>query len=110
MLDNPAGSAAGADTPKDIVQRQLAAAFELPEADAFSADPTLAEIISASPRFVNSVDFMEACAKVANGFRKSHGASIRLPATSLDARISVIVDSFAEQLGAAAPAATGVAS
>jgi hypothetical protein len=49
---------------------------------------------------VNSVDFMEACARVANSYRKTHYVSVRLPATSLNTRVSVIVDSFVAQIAA----------
>jgi len=104
MLDNVAPPADETGALKETFRRQLAAAFELSAETVFGPDLTLAEVVSASPRFVNSVDFMEACAKVANGFRKTHGVSIRLPATALDTRMSVIVDSFAAQAHAAASA------
>jgi hypothetical protein len=104
MLDNVAPPADETGTLKETFQRQLAAAFELSEETVFGPDLTLAEVVSASPRFVNSVDFMEACAKVANNYRKTHGVSVRLPATALDTPMSVIVDSFVAQAQAAASA------
>lgn len=110
MLDNVAQPGADAGALKNAIQQQLSTAFELSHAAVFGSDLALAEVISASPRMVNSVDFMEACAKVANGFRKSHGVSIRLPAFSLDMRMSAIVDSFFAQVSESLqPASTGAA-
>lgn len=105
-MNNDIASPDGTGTLKSTIQSQLAAVFELTEAALFGPDLTLAEIVAASPRLVNSVDFMEGCAKVANSFRKTHGISIRLPATSLDTPISVIVDSFMTQASASAEAAS----
>jgi hypothetical protein len=82
---------------KHFVQEQLAAAFELAPAALFEPDLTLASIIAASPRLVNSVDFMECCARVANALRKICGNHITLPATTLNTPISVVVDSFLAQ-------------
>ena len=83
------------------VREQLAASFALSQADLFGPDLSLAEIVAAAPKLINSVDFMECCARVANGLRASRGVKVRVPATSLDTRISVIVDSFVSQLAAA---------
>jgi hypothetical protein len=88
-------------TLKASIQAQLATAFKLTESAVFAPDLTVAEIVAASPGLVNSVDFMECCAKVANGFRQSHGVQVRLPATSLDTPISVIVESFVQQASSA---------
>jgi hypothetical protein len=97
---------------KTLMQTQLAAAFELSEADLFGPDLTIAEIIATSAKCINSLDFMEACAKVINHIRKTLGATMRLPATSHDTRISAIIDSFVTQVrdAAAAAQASGRAS
>lgn len=98
MHDNLPVPAHDVHALRAALRQQLAAAFELPEAAVFGPDLTLAAIVAASSRLVNSVDFMEACARVANGYRKTHGVSVRLPATSLDTRVSVILDSFVSQI------------
>lgn len=95
------GGASG-DAPINMVRSQLAAAFALSETELFERDMSLAEIIEAAPGLINSVDFMECCARVANGLRKQYGVPVKVPATSLDTRISVIVDSFASQISTAA--------
>jgi hypothetical protein len=84
----------------NIVRHELAAAFGLSEQELFDADMTLGEIIAACPALINSVDFMECCARVANGLRKSYGVAVRVPATSHDTPISTIATSFVSQLAA----------
>ncbi len=100
MLDNAAPPQGGGTDLAGAIRTQLAAAFELPQAQVFPPDLTMGAVIAASPRLVNSVDFMEACAKVANSFKKRYGVAVRLPATTLDTPVSEIVDSFAQQAGA----------
>jgi hypothetical protein len=94
LSNNPTTSIAS------IVRHELAAAFSLPEQQLFGKDMTLNEIISACPSLINSVDFMECCARVANGLRKSYGVAVRVPATSGDTPISTILASFLTQLAA----------
>lgn len=102
MNNNPATlDSRSTDSLTNTVRAQLAATFSLSEAELFERDLNLAEIIAAVPALVNSVDFMECCAKVANGLRKQYGVAVKVPATSLDTRISVIVDSFVSQISSA---------
>lgn len=111
MLDNVAPPEHDGAGLEDAIRAQLATAFELPQAAVFDPDLTMGAIIAASPRLINSVDFMEACAKVANVLKKEHGRTVRLPATTLDTPISVVVESFTTQAravaGSAPAASTG---
>ncbi len=97
MLDNVAPPEHDGAGLEDAIRARLAAAFELSEDAVFAPDLSMGAIIAASPRLVNSVDFMEACAKVANALKKERGTAVRLPATTLDTPISAVVDSFATQ-------------
>jgi hypothetical protein len=105
MLDNAAPPQHDDAALEGVIKGRLAAAFELPEAAVFEPGLTMGAVIAASPRLVNSVDFMEACAKVANSLKKEYGSAVRLPATNLDTPISVVVDSFTTQARAAAGSA-----
>jgi hypothetical protein len=72
--------------------------LDLPLADMFEDDLTLAAIMARSPLIRNSLDLMEVFARVANALRREHGCTVRLPAFSLDTPISAVLRALVDQL------------
>jgi len=82
---------------KSYISKKFCENVGLPVEEVFGPDLTLAELITRSERLSNSVDLMEAFARTSNALRKEHGLRVRLPALSLDARISQVLELFVEE-------------
>ncbi|MEU3980913.1 hypothetical protein AB0F77_12470 [Streptomyces sp. NPDC026672] len=79
------------------IRRKFAEHSGLAETELFSADTTLADVISRSSRMTNSIDLMESFARTANALRKEHGIRVRLPALPLDTPLTTVVQLFLEE-------------
>ncbi|MCW5253391.1 MULTISPECIES: hypothetical protein [unclassified Streptomyces] len=79
------------------IRRTFAEHSGLSEAELFSGDTTLADVISRSSRMTNSIDLMESFARTANALRKDHGIRVRLPALPLDTPMTSVVKLFLEE-------------
>ncbi len=88
---------ADVDELKAYISKKFCENVGLPPEEVFGPDLTLAAIITRSERLHNSVDLMEAFAKTSNGLRKEHGLRVRLPALSLETRISQVVELFVKE-------------
>ncbi|WP_224361841.1 hypothetical protein [Hyalangium versicolor] len=82
---------------KDFICRKFSENVGLQPEELFGQDLSLAEVITRSARLKNSVDLMEAFAKSSNALRKQYGLRVRLPALSLETRISQVVELFAQE-------------
>ncbi|MFL5344622.1 MAG: hypothetical protein ACJ8AT_07505 [Hyalangium sp.] len=80
------------------IQRKFCENVGLPEEEVFVPDLTLAAIIARSEKMTNSVDLMEAFARIANALRRDHGIRIRLPALALDTPISKVLEVFLQEV------------
>ncbi|WP_406205750.1 hypothetical protein OH807_31460 [Kitasatospora sp. NBC_01560] len=76
------------------IRGKFAEHTKIEEAELFTADLTLAAVISRSPAMTNSIDLMEAFARTANAVRKDHGARVRLPALPLDTTTTAVLAEF----------------
>ncbi|MFX4292287.1 hypothetical protein [Streptomyces bohaiensis] len=76
------------------IRRKFAEHAEVPEAELFAPDVTLADVVGRSPRMTNSIDLMESFARTANSLRKEHGIRVRLPALPLDTPLAKVVELF----------------
>ena len=85
------------DDLKDFVCRKFSENVGLKPEVLFGQDLSLGEVISRSEHMKNSVDLMEAFAKSSNALRKQYGVRVRLPALSLETRISRVVELFVEE-------------
>jgi hypothetical protein len=83
---------------KEYLCRTFAANAGLPDSLVFTDDLTLAEIVSRSERMHNSVDLIEAFARTANSVERDFGIRVRLPAFSLETRISTVLDSILQEI------------
>ncbi|GAB1541557.1 hypothetical protein NUACC21_42280 [Scytonema sp. NUACC21] len=83
---------------KDYICHLFAQNVQLPYADIFEQDLTLSEIIARSEQLQNSIDLMEAFAKMSNTIKKQYGTDIRLPAFSLDTKISMVLEVFLQEV------------
>ncbi|MBD2452418.1 hypothetical protein H6G76_36050 [Nostoc sp. FACHB-152] len=83
---------------KDYICQLFAQNVKLPLAEIFEHDLTLSEIIARSEQLQNSIDLMEAFAKISNTIKKQYGADIRLPAFSLDTKISTVLEVFLQEV------------
>jgi hypothetical protein len=63
-----------------------------------SHDPTLAEVITESDKMHNSVDLIETLARTANTMERDRGIKVRLPAFSLDTRVSAVLDAILDEI------------
>ena len=63
-----------------------------------SHDPTLAEVITESDKMHNSVDLIETLARTANTLERDRGIKVRLPAFSLDTRVSAVMDAILDEI------------
>jgi hypothetical protein len=63
-----------------------------------SQDPTLAEVITESDKMHNSVDLIETLARTANNMERDRGIKVRLPAFSLDTRVSAVLDAILDEI------------
>jgi hypothetical protein len=79
---------------RSYIQRTFAEVSGLPETELFTADTSLAAVISRSPRMTNSIDLMEAFARTSNAVRATYGVRVRLPALPLDTSVTTVVDAF----------------
>ncbi len=82
----------------DRICDSFAKSVNLSRAEIFDEDLTLAEIMSRSTIVQNSIDLMEGFARVANTLKREHGLAIKLPAYSLDTRISVVLQQLESQV------------
>ncbi|HXI22633.1 MAG TPA: hypothetical protein VNG71_02080 [Pyrinomonadaceae bacterium] len=78
---------------RDYLQRIFAANSGLP-VSAFSDNLTLAEVVAQSEQMHNSVDLIEAFARTANVLERDKGVRVRLPAFSLDTRVSTVLETI----------------
>ena len=62
------------------------------------ANPQLLDIMAASDALVNSVDLMEAFARVGVMLRREYGVRVRLPAMALDTPFSDVVAALVAEL------------
>jgi hypothetical protein len=67
-------------------------------ASLLSRDPTLAEVITESDKMHNSVDLIETLARTANTMERDRGIKVRLPAFSLDTRVSAVLDAILDEI------------
>jgi hypothetical protein len=88
---------ADVDELKAFISKKFCEHVGLTPDEVFGVDLTLATLITRSQRLNNSVDLMEAFAKTSNALRKEHGLRVRLPALSLDTRISEVVELFVKE-------------
>ncbi len=88
---------ADVDELKTFISKKFCEHVGLAPDEVFGADLTLATLITRSQRLNNSVDLMEAFAKTSNALRKEHGLRVRLPALSLDTRVSEVVELFVKE-------------
>jgi hypothetical protein len=82
---------------KDYICHLFAQNVKLPYAEIFEHDLTLSEIIARSEQLQNSIDLMEAFAKMSNTIKKQYGTDIRLPAFALDTKISTVLEVFLQE-------------
>lgn len=83
---------------KDYICQLFAQNVKLTHAEIFDHDLTLAEIVARSEQLHNSIDLMEAFAKMSNTIKKQYGIDIRLPAFSLDTKISTVLEVFLQEV------------
>jgi hypothetical protein len=76
------------------LRRTFADKAGVAESELFTADATLATVISRSPRMTNSIDLMEAFAKTAKAVQTDYGIRVRLPALPLDTPLESVIDAF----------------
>lgn len=92
----------------NAIRQQIQAVFAdgvgLPPHELFGVPLSLAEVVARSPRLANSVDLMEAFARVAHAVRRDHGVRVRLPAYPLDTPLQQVIDIFMDEVGMAQPA------
>lgn len=82
---------------KDFICRKFCENVGLAPDEMFGQDLSLAQVIARSERMQNSVDLMEAFARSSNALRKQYGIRVRLPALSLETRISQVVELFVQE-------------
>jgi hypothetical protein len=82
---------------KDFICRKFCENVDLAPDELFGQDLSLAQVIARSEHMHNSVDLMEAFAKSSNALRKQYGIRVRLPALSLETRISQVVELFVQE-------------
>jgi hypothetical protein len=82
---------------KDFICRKFSENVGLTLDELFREDLSLAEVIARSEKMNNSVDLMEAFARSSNALRKEYGVRVRLPALSLETRISRVVELFVQE-------------
>lgn len=83
---------------KDYICHLFAENVQLPYTEIFEYDLTLSEIIARSEKLQNSIDLMEAFAKMSNTIKKQYGTDLRLPAFSLDTRISTVLEVLLQEV------------
>ncbi len=66
-------------------------AIGLDEKEIFGEDLALSKVMHRSEKLHNSVDLMEAFAKVANAIKREYGVKIRLPVFPLETPISEVM-------------------
>lgn len=88
---------ADVDALKAFITQKFCDHVGLPPEEVFGPDLTLATLITRSERLNNSVDLMEAFAKTSNALRKEHGLRVRLPAMSLETRVSQVLELFVKE-------------
>jgi hypothetical protein len=86
----------------DAIRQQIQAVFAdsvgLPPHELYDAPLSLADVVARSPRLANSVDLMEAFARVAHAVRRDHGIRVRLPAYPLDISLEKVLDTFMDEV------------
>lgn len=92
-----------------FIRTAFASSVSLDEGSIFDKDLSLAQVMSQSERLHNSVDLMEAFAKVANQVKRTYGVKVRLPAFPLETKISEVLVIFVAEIerGQAANDASG---
>ncbi len=86
------------------IRSLFAISVALTEEEIFGNNLTLSEVMHRSEKLHNSVDLMEAFARIANGVKRDYGVKIRLPAFPLETPILDVLASFLAEIAKAAPA------
>lgn len=81
-----------------FIRASFASSVNLNESHIFESDLSLAQIMSQSETLHNSVDLMEAFAKVANQVKRNYGVRVRLPAFPMETRISEVLSVFVAEI------------
>lgn len=79
---------------KDLICNNFAENVGLTKEEIFEKDLTLSQIMLQSDILENSIDLMEVFAKTANVIKKYHNIEVRLPAFSLETKISKVLEIF----------------
>lgn len=88
-----------------FIKTSFSNSVNLDIATIFDQDLSLSQIMAKSETLHNSVDLMEAFAKVANQVKRQYGVRVRLPAFPLETRISEVLSVFVQEIErSAAPA------
>lgn len=82
---------------ESYIRQRLAESAGVTAEQLFASDMTLATVMSRSPHMTNSIDLMEAFARVSNALRKDYGVRVRLPALPLDTPTSTVLRVFLEE-------------
>lgn len=82
-----------------FIRTAFSYSVNLDECLIFDQDLSLGQIMSQSEKLHNSVDLMEAFAKVANQVRRTYGVRVRLPAFPLETRVSEVLAMFVAEIG-----------
>ena len=85
------------------IRTLFATSVALKEEEIFGENLTLSAVMQRSEKLHNSVDLMEAFARIANGVKRDYGVKIRLPAFPLETPISDVLASFLAEVEKAAP-------
>jgi hypothetical protein len=82
-----------------FIRTAFASSVNLDENNIFGPDLSLAQVMAQSESLHNSVDLMEAFAKVANQVKRRYGIKVRLPAFPLETKISEVLAVFVAEIG-----------
>jgi hypothetical protein len=89
--------------PVVVAKTMLADLSGLTQDDLFGGDMTLAELIERSDRMINSIDVMEAFARIANRMQTEFHVRIRLRPVPLDTTLASLVQEVCAQIHAQPP-------
>ena len=81
-----------------FVRSSFASFSGVPEDVLFVEDFTLGDVIHRSEKMINSIDLMEAFAKVANSARAKYGVSVRLAPQPLATPVVAVARTFSAEL------------
>jgi hypothetical protein len=81
-----------------FIRTAFASSVMLDENQVFNQDLNLGQIMLQSESLHNSVDLMEAFAKVANQVKRNYGVRVKLPAFPLETKISEVLTIFVAEI------------